>query len=71
MSETNLPDPAEAGTFWFNPKTGVVEEGMESPGYDRIGPFHSAAEAANAPEVLQARSRAWADEEAQEDSWGS
>ena len=57
--------------YWYNLETGVVEEGMVSPGYDRAGPFHSREEAARAPEIIKERSRAWAAEEAAEDSWGT
>jgi hypothetical protein len=37
---------------------------------DRAGPFDTPEEAAEAPEVMRRRSRAWAEEEAREDSWG-
>jgi hypothetical protein len=57
--------------YWFNLKTGQVERGFESPAVDRAGPFDSAEEAAAAPERIAERSRAWAEEEAREDSWGS
>ncbi|MFE1645124.1 SPOR domain-containing protein [Microbacterium sp. P01] len=56
--------------FWYNLDTGAVERGFESPAVDRAGPFDTAEEAANAPELLRARSRAWADEEAREEGWG-
>ncbi len=57
--------------YWYNLSTGEVERGMESPAVDRAGPFETAAEAARAPELLAERSRAWAEEEAREDSWGA
>lgn len=53
--------------YWYNLKTGQVEQGYESPAIDRAGPFDTADEAANAPAVLAARSRAWAEEDAAED----
>ncbi len=56
--------------FWYNLKTGQVERGFESPSVDRAGPFDTADEAARAPEVIAARSRAWAEDEAREDDWG-
>ncbi len=56
--------------FWYNLRTGAVEHGPESPAVDRAGPFDTAEEAAKAPEVIAARSRAWAEEEAREDAWG-
>jgi hypothetical protein len=55
--------------YWFNSSTGEVEFGMQSPSIDRIGPFDTAEEAARAPEVLQERSRIWADEDAADDNW--
>lgn len=57
--------------YWFNLTTGQVEKGFESPAVDRAGPFDTPEEAAGAPELMKRRSRAWAEEEAREDSWGS
>ncbi|WP_347979125.1 SPOR domain-containing protein [Microbacterium sp. ProA8] len=57
--------------YWYNLKTGEVEKGFESPAPDRAGPFDTPEEAARAPEVIRERARAWAAEEAREDSWGS
>lgn len=56
--------------FWYNLSTGQVEKGFASPAVDRAGPFDTPEEAAKAPDVLKQRSKAWADEEAREDSWG-
>ena len=55
-------------TFWYNLTTGKVERGLESPAIDRAGPFDTEEEAANAPQLLAERSRAWAEEDAQEDA---
>lgn len=57
--------------YWYNLRTGEVERGFESPSVDRAGPFDTPEEAARAPQVLAERSRAWSEEEAREDSWGS
>ncbi|MDE0545450.1 SPOR domain-containing protein [Microbacterium sp. C7(2022)] len=57
--------------YWYNTKTEQVEYGYESPSIDRVGPFDSAEDAARAPEKLAERARAWADEEARDDAWGS
>ena len=57
--------------FWYNLSTGEVEFGMLSAAVDRVGPFDTADEAAHAPEKLQERSRAWAEDDAADDSWGS
>ena len=59
------------GKYWYNSTTGEVEFGLESPSIDRVGPFDTAEEAANAPQLLQERSKAWAEEDAADDDWGS
>lgn len=56
--------------YWYNFTTGQVERGFESPAVDRAGPFDSAEAAAGAPELLRERSRAWAEEDSRDDSWG-
>lgn len=57
--------------YWYNLTTGQVERGFESPSVDRAGPFDTAEDAARAPEVIAARSRAWSEEDAREDAWGA
>jgi hypothetical protein len=57
--------------YWYNLTTGKVEKGFESPAIDRAGPFDTPEEAANALETLRERSRAWSEDEAREDDWGS
>ncbi|TDN92868.1 SPOR domain-containing protein [Microbacterium sp. BK668] len=57
--------------YWYNLTTGEVEKGFESPAIDRAGPFDTPEEAANALETLRERSRAWSEDEAREDDWGS
>jgi hypothetical protein len=54
--------------YWFNLTTGEVERGFESPAIDRAGPFDTAEEAANAPALLKARSRQWAEDDARDDA---
>lgn len=61
----------DAVEYWYNLETGVVEEGMVSPGYDRAGPFATREEAARAPEIIKQRSQRWAAEEAAADDWGT
>ena len=46
--------------WWYNNKTGEVEEGKQSLSSDRDGPYASREEAARAPEIARERSRAWA-----------
>ena len=53
--------------YWYNMKTGEVEQGYQSPAPDRVGPFETRAEAERALEILRANSAKWAEEEAAED----
>ena len=57
--------------YWYNFSTRKVEHGFESPAIDRAGPFDTEEEAARAPEILRERSRAWAEEDARDDDWGT
>jgi hypothetical protein len=52
--------------WYYNHKTGEVEEGAQSLGSDRDGPYASREEAARAPEIAKERAREWAAEEASE-----
>ena len=52
--------------WYYNHKTGEVEEGAQSLGSDRDGPFASKEDAARAPEIARERARRWAAEDAQE-----
>ena len=55
-------------TEWFyNNKTGEVEEGRQSIASDLDGPFATREEAANAPPIIAERSRKWAEEDAKND----
>lgn len=58
---------SDAPKYWFNIRTKQVEHGLKSSSEDRIGPFESAAEAANAEAIVKARAQAWAEQEKQED----
>ncbi|TFC52588.1 SPOR domain-containing protein [Cryobacterium sp. TMT1-21] len=53
--------------FWYNMRTGAVEEGMQSTSKERVGPFATRDEAAHALEKLRANSAKWAEEEAAND----
>jgi hypothetical protein len=54
-------------TEWFyNNKTGEVEEGKQSLASEVDGPFASREEAARAPEIIAERSRKWAAEDAKD-----
>lgn len=58
-----VEDPSE--TYWYNTRTGEVEEGPQSLSVDRVGPFATREEAANANEIVAERARKWAEEDAQ------
>lgn len=49
--------------WWYNHRTGEVEEGPQSLGSDRDGPFDSCEEAQRAPQIAAERAKAWRDEE--------
>jgi hypothetical protein len=53
--------------WWYNHRTGEVEEGKQSLGSERDGPFSSREEAQRAPDIAKERARAWAAEEAAAD----
>lgn len=57
--------------WYYNLETHEVEEGPQSPGVDRAGPFASAEEAARAPEIIAKRSQEWAADDAREEGWTS
>ncbi|MEJ1230075.1 MAG: methionine aminopeptidase [Galbitalea sp.] len=55
-------------TEWFyNIRTGEVEEGRQSIASELDGPFATREEAANAPAIIAERSRQWAEDEAKGD----
>lgn len=57
----------EAEQWWYNHRTGEVEQGRQSLSMDRDGPYASREEALRAPEIAAERARAWAAEEAAEE----
>lgn len=66
----------ETTKFWFNTRTGEVEEGKQSIAADRLGPFDTREEALHAYDKLAENARAWAEEEAAEEAeegggWGT
>jgi hypothetical protein len=54
--------------WWYNRKTGQVEQGPQSLSGERDGPFASREDAERAPEIIAERARKWAEEEAAEDN---
>ncbi|UQN16012.1 MULTISPECIES: SPOR domain-containing protein [Gulosibacter] len=53
--------------FWFNTRTGEVEEGKQSISSERLGPFPTREDAAHANDKLAENARKWAEEDARED----
>lgn len=54
--------------WWYNHKTGEVEERQQSLGSDRDGPFETREEAERAPEIAAERSQRWREEDESENS---
>ncbi|MGK2854842.1 MAG: SPOR domain-containing protein [Microbacteriaceae bacterium] len=52
--------------YWYNRRTGVVEEGRQSLASELIGPFATRAEAERALEKLRENAAKWAAEDAAE-----
>ena len=57
--------------YWYNLTTGEVEKGFESP--RSIGPDPSTLRRRRPRrlQILRERSRAWAEDDARDDDWGS
>jgi len=51
--------------WWYNNKTGEVEEGPISLGSDRDGPYATREDAARGPQIAAERARKWAADEAE------
>jgi hypothetical protein len=49
--------------YWYNVKTGQVEQGFKSPSPERLGPFDTADGAAHAFDKLRENSERWAAED--------
>lgn len=54
--------------YWFNTRTHSVEKGAQSSFEDRMGPFDTEAEAANALSEAKKRNEAW---DADDREWNS
>lgn len=53
--------------WYYNRRTGEVEEGAQSLRSDLDGPFSSREDAARAPEIIAERARRWAEDDARND----
>lgn len=60
----------EEKRYWYNVKTGEVEDGPQSFSKDRIGPFATREEAEHALETYAQRNRAWDEADEEDDEWG-
>ena len=60
-----IEDPAE--TYWYNTRSGEVEQGPQSLSIDRPGPFATRAEAERAPEIVAERARKIREEDERDD----
>jgi hypothetical protein len=58
-----MSDTDGATSWWYNNKTGQVEEGPQSLGVDRDGPYSSREEAERAPQIARERAAKWAAED--------
>jgi hypothetical protein len=52
--------------WWYNSRTGEVEQGAQSNAMERVGPFDTRAEAERAPQKLRENAEKWAAEDAAE-----
>ena len=52
--------------FWYNMRTGEVENGLQSTSLDRVGPFDTSEEASHALEKLRANSAKWSEDDARD-----
>ncbi|AXH35874.1 SPOR domain-containing protein [Humibacter sp. BT305] len=62
--DTMAEDPSTQ--YWYNMKTGEVEQGYVSSVVDRVGPFATREEASHALEKLRENSEKWAEDDARE-----
>lgn len=58
-----MADDDGAREFWYNPGTGEVEEGMQSPWTDRMGPYATREAAQAALERARTRTEDWDEED--------
>ena len=58
----------DANSWWYNLKSGAVEQGFQSPSVDRSGPYSSREEASHALEKMRENTRRWDEEDAAENS---
>jgi len=57
------PTTPSAESWWYNNRSGEVEQGERSLGSDRDGPYRTREEAERAPEIARERSAKWAAED--------
>jgi hypothetical protein len=64
--ESSYSEHEEKPEYWFNLKSLKVEVGRLSPSPNRVGPFATSQEAAEALQTIRFRSEAWRKAEAQD-----
>lgn len=67
MNNQSVDSAGVPNDYWFNTKTGLVEQGKLAAAPYRVGPFATREEAARALEILTQRAKNWANEDANED----
>ena len=55
--------------FWFNTRTGAVEEGRQSDWSEVMGPYPTREAAARALDTARSRSAAWDREDREDREW--
>ena len=61
VAGTENVDPGQA--YYYNLETGKVERGLVSDWTDRLGPYRTHDEAANALELARQRNEAWEEQD--------
>lgn len=59
MDDTDRTASEHPDEFWVNLGTGQIEQGRQSPGLSRMGPYPTRAAAEHAFETAAARNEAW------------
>ena len=68
MPRSDKPRVADSNEhWWYNIRTGQVEFGLRSRSLDRVGPFDTEEQAANAPKLIAERAAQWQKSEREED----
>lgn len=66
---SGLTDDSTDRQYYFNVRTGAVEQGYVSGVTHRMGPYDTPEEASRALEIARERNARWEAEEARERTW--